>query len=216
MTRYREPFNGFSHLFGAAVAALGSIGMIALGLAKGIEITPLVVYGSSLVLLFSASAAYHLSHGKIIPLLILQKLDHSAIYLLIAGTYTPFCLLAFNGFYNWGLMAIIWSVALAGILTKFLPIQTPRWLNALFYVIMGWMCIIAVPQMMVTLSPATLLCLVAGGLLYTLGAVIYAARLFNFQPGRFGFHEVWHIFVLLGAVTQFASILMMISRIPIV
>jgi hemolysin III len=213
--RLLEPFNGFSHLFGAVAAVFGSIGLIALGLNKGVEITPLAVYGMSLVLLFSASAAYHFSIGRTLLQRQLQKIDHSAIFLLIAGTYTPFCLLAFDGFFRWGLLTIIWLIAFAGIGLKFLPVKFPRWLNAVLYVIMGWLCIMAAPQMGTSLPAAANFWLVAGGLAYTFGAVVYATKILNFIPGIFGFHEVWHVFVLLGAVSHFASILILVSRVPL-
>jgi hemolysin III len=178
------------------------------------ETVPLVVYGISLVLLFSTSAAYHLSIGKNLVQQHLQKLDHSAIFLLIAGTYTPFCLLAFTGFFRWGMLTIIWIIAIAGIGVKFLPVRIPRWGNAILYVIMGWLCVMAAPQMGTVLPSAALFWLMAGGLAYTFGAIVYAAKLFNFFPGSFGFHEVWHIFVLLGAVSHFASILILVSEVP--
>ncbi len=214
ITLFREPFNGFSHLFGAVIAALGSIGLIAFGLSKGVEIIPLVIYGLSLVVLLSASAAYHLSIGKIQRQQQLQRLDHSAIFLLIAGTYTPFCLLAFNGFFRWGLLTIIWLIAFTGIGLKLLLKKFPRWLNAVLYVGMGWLCVMAAPQMGTALPGTAIFWLIAGGLAYTFGAVIYAAKLFDFFPGKFGFHEVWHVFVLLGAVSHFASILILVSMVP--
>jgi hemolysin III len=168
-----------------------------------------LIYGLSLVILFSASASYHLVKA-IRAQKILRKLDHSAIYILIAGTYTPFCVNAFNGFFRWGLLAIIWTIALCGILIMVFYVNAPRWLNATVYVVMGWLCLSAVGQISTALSPAALFWLIAGGVIYTIGAVVYATKLFNFIPGKFGFHEVWHIFVLLGALAHFISIMMLL------
>jgi len=157
--------------------------------------------------LFSASATYHLAKVRPATQQILRKIDHSAIFLLIAGTYTPFCVNAFTGFFRWGLLAIIWSIALIGILVKVFWIGAPRWLNAVMYVIMGWLCVSAIGEMTVALTSFALAWLIAGGVIYTLGAVVYATKLFNFVPGKFGFHEVWHIFVLLGALAHFVAVM---------
>jgi len=212
LSKLREPVNGLTHLGGAIAALFGQIALLIVGWAGPAKIISLLVYGLSLIALFSASAAYHLTKAKPSILQILRKLDHSAIYLLIAGTYTPFCINAFTGFFQWGLLAIIWTIALAGILFKIFFVKAPRWLNATVYVVMGWLCISAVGQMPAVLSVSTMIWLIVGGVVYTLGAVIYATKIFNFVPGKFGFHEVWHIFVLLGALAHFISVMMLLTR----
>jgi len=209
LAKIREPFNSLSHLSGAIIAFFGSIVLLIVGWGGRAKIISLLVYGLSLVILFSASASYHLVKA-IRTQKILRKLDHSAIYILIAGTYTPFCVNAFNGFFRWGLLAIIWTIALCGILIMVFYVNAPRWLNAAVYVVMGWLCLSAVGQMSTALSPAALFWLIAGGVIYTIGAVVYATKLFNFIPGIFGFHEVWHIFVLLGALAHFISVMMLL------
>jgi len=206
LSKLREPVNGLTHLGGAIAAFCGQIALLVVGWSGTAKIVSLVVYGLSLMALFSASAAYHLAKVKPKVQEILRKLDHSAIFLLIAGTYTPFCVNAFSGFFRWGLLAIIWTIALIGILVKVFYIRTPRWLNAGMYVLMGWLCLSAAGQMS-TLPRGALVWLIAGGVTYTLGAVVYATKIFNFAPGRFGFHEVWHIFVLLGALAHFAAVM---------
>lgn len=206
-TRLREPVSGLTHLGGAIAAFIGQIVLLALA-SSGLEkLISALVYGLSLVGLFSASAAYHLVNAGPKVTAVLRKLDHSAIYLLIAGTYTPFCVNAFSGFYRWGLLAIVWGIAIAGIVVKLFYMGAPRWLSAGIYVLMGWLCLMAAGEMTVALTPFTLGWLIAGGVIYTLGAVVYAAKLFNFAPGKFGFHEVWHIFVLLGALAHFVAVL---------
>jgi hemolysin III len=157
--------------------------------------------------MFSASATYHMVHAKEKVMLILRKIDHSAIYLLIAGTYTPFCVNAFEGFWKWGMLSIIWSLAIIGIVIKVFYIKAPRWLNAGIYVVMGWLCVGAAGQMLAVLPAWVFGWLLAGGVIYTLGAVVYITKFFNFWPGVFGFHEVWHIFVLLAAAAHFVAVM---------
>ena len=206
LSKLREPVSGLTHLGGAVAAVIGQIALLAMGL-NGVEKTiSIFVYGISLIALFSASATYHLVNAGPKVSSILRKIDHSAIYLLIAGTYTPFCLNAFTGFFRWGLLTIVWSIAIIGILVKVFYMGAPRWLTAGVYVLMGWLCLSAIGQITTALTPFTLAWMVIGGLAYTFGAVVYATKIFDFVPGKFGFHEVWHIFVLVGAAAHFISV----------
>ncbi len=202
----REPVNGLTHL-GAAVAALaGLVRLLAVGTsAIGKEVS-LLIYGGTLVLLFSASATYHMLQASPRVLGVFRQLDHAAIYLLIAGTYTPFCYNMFTGFWQWGLLAIVWSLALLGASLKIFFMKVPRWVSTGMYLLLGWLVVIAIQEMLLKLPTGALAWLAAGGVLYTLGAVIYAAKLLNFVPGKFGFHEVWHIFVILGAAAHFVAV----------
>jgi hemolysin III len=153
--------------------------------------------------MFAASAAYHLALAGDRVLLMLRKLDHSAIYLLIAGTYTPICLLFFRGFWREGLLAIIWGMALTGIIVKMFIIRAPRWVSAGIYLVMGWLCVMGFREILATLPAGALGWLLAGGLFYTIGAVVYITKKMDLLPGLFGFHEVWHIFVILGALSHY-------------
>ncbi len=208
--KYRESVNGLTHLVGAVVAFFGLIALLIVSWGKPVKVVSVIVYGFSLIALFSASATYHLSKVSLQKQQTLRKLDHSAIFLLIAGTYTPYCLIAFTGFWHWGLLAIIWTIAVAGILVKVFYIKAPRRLNAAIYVIMGWLCVLAAPQMVSVLTVRTVIWLGIGGVLYTFGAVVYATKILDFVPGKFGFHEIWHIFVLLGAFTHYISVMSLI------
>ena len=203
----REPVNSLTHWAGAFLALLGLIALLVVGWGAPARVISLLIYGVSLIFLFSASATYHMVQGKERALEIFRKIDHAAIYFLIAGTYTPFCVNAFSGFWKWGMLSIIWSLALIGIIVKVFYIRAPRWLNAGIYLVMGWLCIAAIGQMLAALPVWVLLWLVAGGLLYTLGAIIYITKIFNFVPGVFGFHEMWHIFVMLAAAAHFVAVL---------
>ena len=207
----REPVNGLTHLL-AAVAA--SVGLVVLGyLAKDnpAKLASLIIYGSTLVLMFSASAAYHLINAGPRITLLLRKLDHSAIYLLIAGTYTPICLHYFSGFWRLGFLAVIWSLALTGITVKFIVIRAPRWITAGIYLLMGWLSIAAAGEIISAIPPGALAWLLAGGVFFTGGAVIYILEKPDPVPGVFGFHEIWHIFVILGAFSHLALMLAYIA-----
>ncbi|MBI5935916.1 MAG: hemolysin III family protein [Chloroflexi bacterium] len=205
--KLREPVNSLTHWAGALLAIAGLIALLIVGWSVPAKIISLLIYGISLIAMFSASATYHMVHAKEKVLLILRKIDHAAIYLLIAGTYTPFCVNAFEGFWKWGMLSIIWSLAAIGIVIKVFYIKAPRWLNAGIYVVMGWLCVGAAGQMLTTLPAWVFAWLLAGGIIYTLGAVVYITKLFNFWPGVFGFHEVWHIFVLLAAAAHFVAVM---------
>jgi hemolysin III len=209
-SKFREPVNGFTHLGGAIAAFLGLIALLLVGGNGSAKVVSVIIYGLSLIAMFTASAVYHLA--KVTPQVQqrLRKFDHSAIFLLIAGTYTPFCLNAFTGFWHWGLLATIWAIAAIGIVVKLFYIKAPRWLNAGIYVVMGWLCVMAAPQMRAVLPVNSIIWLFVGGVIYTLGAVVYATKAFNLAPGKFGFHEVWHIFVLLAALAHFISVMSLI------
>lgn len=206
MKRFRDPVSGFTHL-GAAIAAFIGLGLLLIIARENLwKQFSLMVYGFSLTLMFSASAAYHLPKARPQVILWLRKLDHAAIYLLIAGTYTPICLNMFTGFWKWGMLAIVWSFALIGILIKMFFINSPRWASAAVYMIMGWLAVIAMGEIITTMPAGAIFWLVAGGLVFSLGAVVYATKIMNFKPGVFGFHESWHIFVILGCLCHFILI----------
>jgi len=203
----REPVNSLTHWGGAILALVGLIALLIVGWSTPAKIISLAIYGASLIFLFSASATYHMVRVKDRALEIFRKIDHAAIYVLIAGTYTPFCVNAFTGFWKWGILSIIWSLAVIGIVVKIFYIRAPRWLNAGIYIVMGWLSLATAGQMLAHLPAWVLTWLIIGGVTYTLGAVVYMTKIFNFKPGVFGFHEVWHIFVLLAAVFHFVAVI---------
>ena len=203
----REPVNSLTHWGGAILALAGLVALLIVGWSTPAKIISLTIYGVSLIAMFSASATYHMVRVKEKALEIFRKIDHAAIYLLIAGTYTPFCVNAFSGFWQWGMLGIIWSLAIIGIIVKIFVIRAPRWVNAGIYVMMGWLSIAATGQILAALPAWVFIWLVIGGVVYTLGAVVYTTKIFNFAPGIFGFHEVWHIFVLLAAIAHFVAVL---------
>jgi len=203
----REPVNSLTHWAGAVLAIIGLIALLTVSWGTPAKMISVTIYGASLIFLFSASATYHAVNRKDRVLEIFRKVDHAAIFLLIAGTYTPFCVNAFTGFWQWGLLVIIWSLALIGVMIKIFYINSPRWLNAGIYVVMGWLGILGAGQVLTNLPVWVISWLVAGGVIYTLGAVVYSTKMFNFVPGVFGFHEIWHIFVMVAAAAHFIAVL---------
>jgi hemolysin III len=212
MSRYfREPINGLSHLFAALLAVIGMVILLATSQGEPIKQSSLLIYGLSLITLLSASAAYHLSKASAVTIQRLRKLDHSAIFLLIAGTYTPVCINLLSGFWKWGMLIIIWSMALLGMIMKISWINSPRAFSAAVYLVMGWMAVIGARELMVALPTGAIAWLVAGGSFFTIGAVIYITKILNFAPGIFGFHEVWHIFVIAGCFCHYMLMLLYIA-----
>ncbi len=210
--RLRDPVSGLMHLGAAVAAAFGLVFLLAInreGTRIGIALT---IYGASLVSVFACSAAYHLikAHPRVIQRL--RILDHTAIYLLIAGTYTPICLQFFSGFWGTGFLGIIWLLALAGIISKIFIVDAPRWLTAGIYLLMGWLSIFAIGEMLRAMPAGALLWIVIGGFFFTLGAVGYITKKPDFFPGVFGFHEVWHIMVILGALSHFIAVAAYVAR----
>ena len=232
--KLREPISAITHLASAAAALAGVLFLFHLtqqhslpaqvggGLRQLIQANSgsaaaayaflaIGVYGASLFLMFLASGVYHSVIASARVIQVLRKVDHSAIYLLIAGSYTPFCLLAFRGFWQWGFLAIIWGLALVGIISKLFFIHAPRWFTAGVYVVMGWLSLFAVREMLAVLPAGATFWLGLGGVIYTLGAVVYVTKKLDFIPGRFGFHEIWHLFVMGGAAAHFLAIARLIE-----
>lgn len=201
--RLREPVSGLTHFCGAIGAAFGLAALLIMGHDSMVKAVSLVIYGISLILMFSASSAYHLVTASPKVIGALRKIDHSAIFVLIAGSYTPLCLNFFHGFWQWGLMAIVWGMAVIGIIVKLFVINAPRWVSAGIYLVMGWLSALAIPEMVSSMPINALFGLLLGGIFFTLGAIVYIFRKPDIYPGIFGFHEVWHIFVILGCACHF-------------
>lgn len=206
LKKLHDPVSGLMHLAAAVVAGLGLFALIYLGRGSSSKQASLVIYGLSLIAMFTASATYHLVNASPATSKFLRKLDHSSIYLVIAGTYTPICLYFFTGFWQWGMVALIWTFALVGILVKLVFIHAPRWLTVVIYLVMGWLGVFAIPEMVNAMPAGAIGWLFAGGIFFTLGAMVYALKKPDWYPNIFGFHEIWHIFVILGCLCHFIVI----------
>jgi hemolysin III len=203
LPKFREPFNGISHWIAAAFAAVGLVWLLVSGWQDPLRRYALLIYGLTLVMMFASSAAYHSIDTQPEIMLLLKKFDHTAIYLLIAGSYTPICLFFFEGFWRWPFLSIIWILAIIGVIIKLFMIYTPRWITAGLYLLLGWLSALAFGEILRTFPIRALVWLVLGGFFFTVGSLIYIFKKPDFMPGRFGFHELWHIFVILGAFSHF-------------
>ena len=188
--KVRDPFSGFSHLAGAILSVAGLCLLVRYASVNGTvrHIVSFSIFGASLILLYTASSIYHLLSVSEKSIRVLRKIDHMMIYILIAGTYTPVCLIPLRGGWGWSLLISIWSIAMAGIVLKVLWFNAPRWLYTLFYLLMGWLIVIAFVPLVRTMPIAAMLWLIAGGLLYTVGAVIYGTKWPKLKSKVFGFH----------------------------
>ena len=198
-----ERFNGISHLLGAVAALAGLVVLVVLASMKGDpwRIVSFSLYGSTLFILYTISTLYHSSHGR--AKAFYKKLDHAAIYLLIAGTYTPFSLVTLRGPLGWTLFGIVWGLAVIGIILDARPTKGRRILPVVIYVVMGWMAVIAINPLIEKLSGPGMSWLVAGGLFYTIGIAFYA--LDNKIKHA---HGIWHLFVLAGSTSHYLAILL--------
>ena len=205
----REPINGLTHLVGAVLSFVALIAMVikaTLTNPSPINILAVIVFGISLMLLYSASATYHMviASEKVIKLL--RKIDHSMIFILIAGSYTPLCLIALKGVSGWVMFSLIMGIAICGILFKMIWFNCPRWLSTSIYVFMGWISIFVIYPLYQTIGYKGISWLLLGGIFYTIGAIIYGAKPKFLQFKHLGFHEIFHIFILLGSISHFLCV----------
>ncbi|MDB5046833.1 MAG: hemolysin [Deinococcus sp.] len=206
----REPVNAITHWAGAAVALVVLGPLLWWAHSRGLSLWPFVVFGVSTVALYAASASYHSFQASERGLLWLRKLDHAGIFLLIAGSYTPVAYYGLEGVWREAVLWIIWGIALAGITLKLVTMRLPRWISTLLYAGMGWTALALMPQLVRNLPPAAIFWLAAGGVLYSVGAVVYGTKRWlpgprgRVFPKHWGFHEIWHLFVLGGTAAHVA------------
>jgi hemolysin III len=201
--RVREPVNAWSHFIGLILAGAGSI--LLLRLARGeAQTVSFAVYGGSLVLLYAASTLYHALPLPAHRLRPLRTLDHIAIYFLIAGTYTPVAVVTLHGTPGEVLLVAAWGIAMLGVPFKIWWLDAPVWFSTAIYLAMGYMSLLAAAPLAAAVPPSGLAWLVAGGIAYTAGAIIFTRERPNPWPGRFGHHEIWHLLVLVGSACHFA------------
>ena len=203
----KDPGSAITHFIGMLMAIFAAIPLLlkaALEPSK-IYIIAIAVYAASLILLYAASTTYHTFDKSRKVNTILKKIDHMMISVLIAGSYTPICLLVHGGRTGLILLAIVWAFAIAGILIKAFWVFCPKWVSSVLYIGMGWTCVLAFTQLLNTLSPAAFGWLLAGGIIYTVGGVSYALKLpiFNNKHKYFGSHEIFHLFVMAGSACHF-------------
>lgn len=209
MEKYlREPINGLTHFIGAVLSLFALIAMlIKVYVSEGSTITlgSVLFFGISMILLYSASATYHsvIANDKVIKML--KRLDHSMIFILITGSYAPFCLVALNGKIGFNLFISVTVCAVIGIIFKLCWVTCPRWLSSAMYIGIGWLAIIVIYPMSQVLPLVGLVWLILGGLMYTIGGVIYALKSEK-RIWLFGRHEIFHIFIMLGTLCHFICV----------
>ena len=197
-----EKFNAWTHLVGAVLACIGALWLLVLASLDGepMKIVSVAIYGVTLLLLYSVSTIYHSVQGR--AKVIMRKLDHLSIYLLIAGSYTPFCLVTLRGPWGWSLFAVVWGLALIGMLQEIKPRSEARVLSIVIYAVMGWVVLVAVKPLLAALGVAGFSWLAAGGVFYTVGIIFFA------YDSRFRhWHGIWHLFVMAGSLLHFVAIL---------
>ncbi|MFZ4535229.1 PAQR family membrane homeostasis protein TrhA [Propionivibrio sp.] len=196
-----ERFNAWTHLVGALLSLAGAVILIVIAASSGDpwKIVSVSIFGATLILLYSVSTLYHSMRGRAKD--ILRKLDHLSIYLLIAGTYTPFCLVTLRGPWGWSLFGVVWGLAVIGMLQEIKPRSEARIMSLVIYAVMGWVIVVATKPLLERINTAGFVWLVAGGLLYTIGIVFFA-----FDSRFRHWHGIWHLFVIGGSLAHYIAV----------
>lgn len=203
----REPGSAITHFIGMMMAVFAAIPLLIKAAAspESTTLTAMTVFIVSMVLLYGASATYHSLSVSDKVIKVFRKIDHMMIFVLIAGSYTPVCLIVLGGRLGYTLLAVVWGIAIFGMVIKAVWITCPKWFSSVIYIAMGWVCLGVFGQLWSTLPAGAFLWLLAGGIVYTIGGVIYALKLpiFNSRHANFGSHEVFHLFVMGGSICHF-------------
>lgn len=203
----KEPFNALSHLVGALLAAVGTIWLLAVAVGRPWHLMAAAIYGAASITLFVASTLLHAVRGRPERVERLRRADHAAIFVLIAGSYTPVALVSLRESgspWAWPLFITVWVLAVAGVVFKLRWFGGPRWLSTALYVGMGWLAVVAIRPLALSVPTEGIVLLAVGGLLYSVGAVVYALKRPDPAPRTIGYHGLWHLFVLAGWAAHFA------------
>lgn len=206
-TTIREPGSAITHFIGMMLAVIAAAPLLVKAMTSGNGACKIAmtIFILSMILLYGASATYHslMVSDKVIK--VFRKIDHMMIFVLIAGSYTPVCMIVLGGREGYTLLAVVWGIALVGMLVKFFWITCPKWFSSIVYIAMGWVCVFVFRELLNTLPRAAFIWLLAGGIIYTIGGIIYALKLpiFNSKHVNFGSHEVFHLFVMGGSICHF-------------
>lgn len=203
----REPGSAITHYIGMLLSLIAAAPLLVKAEISGIPsaLTAMGIFILTMILLYAASTVYHTLDVKSGVLKVFRKLDHMMIFVLIAGTYTPICLLVLKGRVGMIMLALVWGIAVVGMVLKAFWVTCPKWFSSIIYIAMGWICLLVFPTLLRDLTTPAFLWLLAGGILYTVGGVIYALRLqaFNCVHKYFGSHEIFHLFVMAGSFCHF-------------
>lgn len=208
--KMKEPVNTWTHFISFVAAIVGLVFLIIVCKNNISKLVTMTIYGLSMILLYGASSIYHWVQTTPKKELLLKKIDHIAIYFLIAGSYTPVFYYGLEGAWRWAMLISVWSLAMLGMALKIWFIHAPRYVSAGFYVSLGWIALVPFLQLIKHLPLGAIILMAVGGVIYTMGAVIYATKIFDFFPKRFGFHEIFHLFIAAGSIVHFIMILIYI------
>ena len=212
LSQCREPVSGLTHAFAAILAFIGMIWLVWMAREMPGRALTLAIFGTTMVLVYVASTVMHLYNGSESAIHRLNQLDHAAIYLMIAGTYTPFTYTFLTGGWRIGILVLIWALAIIGVIIKLgLNKMMNSHASTVFYVLMGWVAVLAIPRYLAINETGALWLIFAGGLVYTIGAVIFAIRKPNFHK-HFGHHEIWHLFVMGGSAFHFIAAALYVAK----
>ena len=206
MVKTQEAFNFYSHLAGAIAAVIGTIFLVTVATGSASMIVTALVYGLSITFLFSASSLYHAFKQKENELSFWRKMDRLAIFFMIAGSYTPICYFFLDDNWRLPMISMQWGLVAFGLCSQLFFPRAPRMIYAVIFLIMGWMLVFQIQQIIEAMSPDQVTLLFAGGVAFTLGAIIYAIKKPLMLPGVFSFHELFHVMVLIGGVCHYALI----------
>ncbi len=209
----KEPVNTITHLIPFVAGIIGLIFLIELSQHDLSKLVTMSIFGVSVILLYGASSLYHWVRTTAEKERILRKLDHIAIYFLIAGSYTPVFYYGLEGTWRWAMLAAVWVLAITGMVLKIWFINMPRYVSTAFYLTLGWVALVPFFKLVQSLPMGAILLMALGGVAYTIGAVIYATKILNFVPKKFGFHEIFHLFTAAGTIIHF--IMMLIYIMPL-
>jgi len=215
----REPVNGLTHLAGAVLSVVGLAVLLMVAIENGStrQLVGFSIFGASLVSMYCASAFYHSLKLSERGVAHLRRIDHMMIYILIAGTYTPVCLVLLRGRLGFGLLIAVWSLAAIGVFQTIVWMHAPDWLSTALYIGMGWLAIVVVPRLLAVVPVGFFYWILAGGTIYTAGAIIRALKWPRATPDRrprlFGSHEIWHLCVMAGSFAHYWAILAYASKV---
>ncbi|URZ01474.1 PAQR family membrane homeostasis protein TrhA [Clostridium felsineum] len=207
-SKLKDPVSGITHLLGAILSIVALLFMLrhSLIISNTVSIVASIIFGISLIFLYSASAVYHLVNVSKKVNMFLRKVDHMMIFVLIAGTYTPICLITLRGKLGNTILYLIWGVAILGIVLKLVWFNAPRWLYTLFYIAMGWIVVFAFAPISKIMAVPGIVFMVLGGIVYSMGGIIYGLKWPVRNAKYFGFHEIFHLFVMAGSLFHFIMI----------
>jgi len=200
----KELTSAFTHLGGAIFGVVGTVLLLNSKNLNGITVAAFLIFGISMVLMYSTSTIYHfIDRSKQKAKLVMRKLDHIMIFVFVAGSYTPICLLTLRGSVGYKLLSLVWSITVIGTVIKLFWITAPNWVSSLLYISMGWVAVLVLSPLTSKMPSGGIYWLVLGGILYTIGGVIYALKRPNLNDTYFGFHELFHIFILAGSLCHY-------------